>query len=160
MKKIVLAALAVVAMGAQAADEGVYGGLNYNHAKAGGDATGSLNGVGLYGGYRMGDIAVEVSRWQKTDDSGAKNVFLDIAAIPRMNVAKDVDVIGKVGVRRSEQTDTGYSAKGTSLVVGAGLEYNVMPQLTLRALVDYSNKTFGESGFHLTTSTLGVAYKF
>ena len=47
MKKIALAVLAVVAMGAQAADEGVYGGLTYNHAKASGNWSGSENAAGF-----------------------------------------------------------------------------------------------------------------
>lgn len=160
MKKVALAMLAVVAMGAQAADDGFYGGLNQNHLKASGDGNGTLNATGVYGGYRMGDVAVEVSRFQKTNDAGTKNLFWDISAIPHLNVAKDVDVIGKVGLRKSEQSADGEKLSGTSLVVGAGIEYKVMPQITLRALVDYSNKTFGESGFRVTTTSLGVAYKF
>ena len=160
MKKIVLAALAVVAMGAQAADDGFYAGANYNHFKLSGDnASGSDNAVGIYAGYRVGAIAGEISRFQKTV-SGEKFVYTDVSAIPHLNVAKDVDVIGKVGFRRSEATDTGEKFSGTSLVFGAGVEYTVMPQVTVRALVDYSNKSFGDSQAHTTTTTLGVAYKF
>jgi opacity protein-like surface antigen len=159
MKKIALALLAVVAMGAQAADEGVYGGLSYNHAKGSGDISGSENAGGFFAGYRVGNIAGEVSRFQKTKN-GDKDVILDIAAIPHLNVAKDVDLIGKVGLRRSEASGAGFKDTGTSLVVGAGVEYNLAPQVTARAMVDYSNKTFGVSGAHVTTTTLGVAYKF
>ena len=163
MKKIILAALAVAAFGAQAADEGAYAGLNYNHIKLSGDGSGSENAVGFYAGYRMGNIAGEVARFQKTVD-GDKLIVTDIAAIPRLNVAKDVDVLGKVGIRYSEASgvdeDGSFKEKGTSLVVGAGVEYTVMPQLSVRAMVDYSNKTFGVSGVHATTTTLGVAYKF
>ena len=160
MKKIALALLTVVAMGAQAADEGVYAGLNYNHFKlSGANASGSDNGVGLYAGYRVGSVAGEISRFQKTVN-GAKFVYTDVSAIPHLNVAKDVDVIGKVGLRRSEVTDINGKDSGTSLVFGAGVEYTVMPQFTVRALVDYSNKSFGDSQAHTTTTTLGVAYKF
>jgi opacity protein-like surface antigen len=160
LKKIALAVLAVVAMGAQAADEGVYVGLNQNYMKGSGELSGHLNTTGIYGGYRMGDIAAEVSRSQKTDDGGYKNVFMDIAAIPHLNVAKDVDVIGKVGLRRSEISKNGASESGSSLVVGAGVEYTLAPQVAARVLVDYSNKTFGISGARVTTTTLGIAYKF
>ena len=163
MKKIILAALAVAAFGAQAADEGVYAGLNYNHIKFSGDASGSENATGIYVGYRFGNIAGEIARFQKTVD-GDKLIVTDIAAIPRMNLAKDVDLLGKVGIRHSEisgqDLDGSFKEKGTSLVVGAGVEYTLLPQVTVRALVDYSNKTFGLSGARATTTTIGVAYKF
>lgn len=159
MKKIILAALAVAAFGVQAADEGAYIGLNYNNFKAKcDDCSGSESAVGVYGGYRMGNIAGEVSRFQKTQD-GTKSVFTDFAAIPRLNVAKDVDLLGKVGIRYSENTSNGEKFTGRSLVVGAGVEYTLMPQLSARAMVDYSSKTFGES-IKTTTTTVGVAYKF
>jgi outer membrane autotransporter protein len=159
MKKIILAALAVAAFGAQAADEGAYAGLNFSliTLSANGDY-GSENTTGLYAGYRMGNIAGEISRSQKTID-GLKFVFTDVALIPRMNIAKDVDLLGKVGVRRSEVSDADEKVSGTSLVVGAGLEYTLMPQVAVRAMVDYSPKTFGES-INATTATVGVAYKF
>jgi opacity protein-like surface antigen len=159
MKKVMLVAVAVSALAAQAAEEGAYLGLNYNHVKLSADgSSGSDDAVGVYGGYRVGDIAGEISRLQKTND-GAKIVLTDFAAIPRMNVAKDVDVLGKVGVRHTEISAEGGKASGTSLVIGAGVEYAVMPQLSVRAMVDYSNKTFGES-IKATTTTIGVAYKF
>jgi len=160
MKKIALAVLAMAAIGAQAADEGAYVGLNTNHVKLSCDTcTGSAqNAVGIYGGYRMGNMAGEVSRGQKTVD-GDKFVFTDFVAIPRMNVAKDVDVLGKVGLRHSEISNSTDKATGNSLVIGAGVEYTFMPQVTVRAMVDYSNKTFGES-VKATTTTIGVAYKF
>ena len=163
MKKIILAAMAVATFGAQAADEGAYVGVNYNHTKLSGEGSGSRNTAGFYAGYRAGNIAGEVARFQKTVD-GAKLVITDFAVIPRMNVAKDVDLLGKVGIRYSEisgEDNNGtFKEKGNSLVVGAGVEYNVMPQVSVRAMVDYSNKTFGLSGSHATTTTVGVAYKF
>ena len=161
MKKVILAALAVAAFTAQAADEGVYAGLNYNNFKSSCDDCGdseSQNAVGIYGGYRMGNIAGEVSRFQKTDN-GVKAVITDFAAIPRLNVAKDVDLLGKVGLRHSEISGDGEKFSGTSLVVGAGVEYTFMPQVSARAMIDYSAKTFGES-VKTTTATVGVAYKF
>ena len=160
MKKIALAVLALVAMGAQAADEGVYVGLNQNHFKSKNDTVSvSGNGVGLYAGYRIGTVAGEISRFQKTV-SGEKFVLTDVSAIPHLNVAKDVDLIGKVGFRLSEESGSGFKNTGSSLVIGAGVEYTVMPQVTARALVDYSNKTYGFSNVRTTTTTLGVAYKF
>lgn len=161
MKKIILAALAVAAFGAQAADEGSYVGLNHNNFKFSCDDCGDLksqNTVGIYGGYRMGNIAGEVSRFQKTNN-GVKAVITDFAAIPRLNVAKDVDLLGKVGLRHSEISGGDGKFSGTSLVVGAGVEYTFMPQVSARAMVDYSSKTFGEP-IKTTTTTVGVAYKF
>jgi opacity protein-like surface antigen len=158
MKKIALALLAVVAMGAQASDDGVYIGVSENHVKIEANgASDSTNAIGVYGGYRMGAIAAELSRAQKTID-GVKFVHTEVAAIPHYSVAKDFDVIGKLGIRHSEVSEIG-NASGTSLVVGAGVQYTVLPQMTVRALVDYSNRTYGES-IKATTTTLGVAYKF
>jgi opacity protein-like surface antigen len=163
MKKIAIAVLALMVIGAQAAEDGFYVGLNQNHIKFGGDASGSINAVGFYAGYRVGDVAGEVARIQKTD-AGDKIVFTDFVAIPRLNVAKDVDLLGKVGIRHSEGSGVDekgpYKENGNSLVVGAGIEYNVMPKVSLRAMVDYSNKTFGLTGAHVTTTTVGAAYKF
>jgi len=159
MKKIASAVLALMAIGAQAADDGVYVGVTHNHFALSGDGSGSDNAFGLYAGYRMGFIAGEVSRFQKTVD-GDKFVYTDIAAIPHLNLAKDVDLIGKVGIRSSEVSGGGFKDSGTSIVVGAGIEYSFMPQLTARALVDYSNKSYGLSGVRTTTTTIGVAYKF
>lgn len=160
MKKVILAALAVVAFGAQAADEGAYAGLNYGsyNLSCDGCTGGSESAMGVYGGYQMGNIAAEVSRAQKTNN-GVKFVYTDIAVIPRINVAKDVNVLGKVGLRQSEISDSTENFSGTSLVIGAGVEYTIMPQVTVRAMVDYSNKTFGEP-VKATTTTIGVAYKF
>jgi opacity protein-like surface antigen len=159
MKKIILAALAVAAFGAQAADEGAYVGLNYGNYKLScDDCSGSESAVGFYGGYRMGNLAAEISRAQKTVD-GVKFIYTDVAVIPRMNVAKDLDVIGKVGLRHSEISDSTDKFSGNSLVVGAGVEYAIMPQVLVRGMIDYSTKTFGEST-KATTTTIGVAYKF
>ena len=164
MKKIALAALAMAAIGAQAADEGAYVGLNTNHVKLSCDTcTGSAqNAVGMYGGYRMGAIAGEVSRFQKTDEFGVKLVITDFVAIPRYNVAKDVDLLGKIGIRHAEVSDSTEKFTGNSLVVGVGMEYTLMPQVAVRAMVDYSNKTLKvfDQSIKATTTTVGVAYKF
>jgi opacity protein-like surface antigen len=160
MKKVILAALAAVALGAQAADQGAYAGLSYGNYKLSCDSCSgdSENAVGVYGGYRMGNIAGEVSRVQKTVD-GNKFVYTDLAAVPRLAIAKDVDLLGKAGVRHSEISSGNEKLSGTSLVIGAGVEYTFMPNVTARAMFDYSKKTFGESTKAKNT-TFGVAYKF
>jgi opacity protein-like surface antigen len=164
MKKVILAALAVAAFSAQAAgmaaDEGYYVGLNTNHTKFTCDnCTGmSTNALGVYGGYRMGNIAGEVAHFQKSTN-GVDVIITDFSVIPRINVAKDVDVLGKLGVRYSSGKENSLENSGTSLVVGAGVEYTFMPQVSARAMVDYSSDTFGVST-KTTTTTIGVAYKF
>jgi len=164
MKKIILAALAVVAFGAQAAgmaaDEGYYVGLNSNHTKftCNNCIDVSTNAVGIYGGYRIGNIAGEVAHFQKSID-GVDVAITDFSVIPRINVAKDVNILGKLGVRYSSGKENSFENSGTSLVIGAGVEYTFMPQVSARAMVDYSSNTFGEST-KTTTTTIGVAYKF
>ncbi len=159
MKKTILLTLALTAFGAQAAGDGIYAGLNHNHFKlSSDDVSGSLNAVGVYGGYRMGNFAGEVSRFQKTDE-GVKTVLTDFSLIPRLAVAKDVDVLAKLGLRHSEMSEGNDKLTGTSLVVGAGVEYTLMPQLSTRVMVDHTSKTFGKS-IKTTTTTIGLAYRF
>lgn len=164
MKKIAMAVLALASMGAQAAgmgqQDGAYAGVNYGNYKLScNDCSGaSESAVGFYAGYRIGDVAGEISRAQKTVD-GDKFTYTDFAVVPRMNVAKDVDVIGKLGLRHSEISNVTEKFSGNSLVVGAGVEYAFTPQVVVRGMLDYSTKTFGES-IKATTTTIGVAYKF
>lgn len=164
MKKIALATLAFMTIGAQAAgmssDENFYVGLNTNHAKFTCDSCvgASGNAVGIYGGYRKDNIAGEIAHFQKSID-GVDVSITDFSVIPRINVAKDIDVLAKLGVRYSSGKDSSGEQSGTSLVVGAGLEYTFMPQVSARVMVDYSSKTFDVST-KTTTTTIGVAYKF
>ena len=171
MKKAVLAVLAMTAIGAHAAaDEGFYVGLSANHLKLTCSNCGdkeTASAAGLYGGYRVGNIAGEISNVQKTLRDGTSDTKLtltDFSVIPRFNVAKDVDLLGKVGIRHSKATvndtnDGHFKSGGNSLVVGAGIEYKVLPQVNLRAMVDYAHKTTGTS-VHITTATIGVSYSF
>jgi opacity protein-like surface antigen len=164
MKKFTMAVLAFTAISAQAAgmanDESFYVGLNTNHAKfTCNSCTGaSGNAVGIYGGYRKENIAGEIAHFQKTID-GVDVSITDVSLIPHINVAKDVDVLGKLGVRYSKGKENTREASGTSLVIGAGVEYTLMPQISVRAMVDYTSNTFGVST-KTTTTTVGVAYKF
>jgi outer membrane autotransporter protein len=162
MKKIVLAVLAFAAVGVQAADQGLYGGLNYNNLSLSDiNEAASQSSPGVYGGYQLSNYGVEISHTKATGFSSTKATIgvTDLSVIPRLNVAKDVDLIGKVGVRHS--TGHSYAGAGSSntLVFGAGVEYNLFPQVTARALLDYSNKT-GDVSAKATTATIGVAYKF
>lgn len=159
MKKIILSALTVIAFGAQAADDGWYGGLSVSNLKFSkqGESE-STSAAGGVIGYRMGNLAGEVSRIQKTEGS-TKGSINDFSLLQSYGIAKDVEVFGKVGVRYSEISNGNDELSGTSLVLGAGVQYEFMPKVFARVGVDYSNKTFGES-IKNTTTTLSVAYKF
>jgi outer membrane autotransporter protein len=170
MKKTLLSALAIATLGmasfgANAAGptsaDGAYFGVSQNSVKLSCDGcTGTtINGLGMFGGYRMGNVSAEVSRFQKTVD-GDKGVFTDFSVIPRLNVAQDIDLLAKVGFRNTKATAfDGTTQSGNSLVFGAGVEYNITPQLAARAMVDYSKKTFAED-IRAVSTNLGVSYKF
>ena len=174
MKKMILAiaSLSLLASGVQAADmsntDGVYLGLNQNSTRLTADQwdAKTSNSTGIFGGYRVGNLAGEVAYFNKTVD-GTKWTITDFSLIPHFNIAKDFDLLGKLGLRHSSISVDGFSSSGTALVYGVGLEYSFNPNWTARAFVDYSDKTGGDvvvikSGDSLkaTTTTLGVAYKF
>jgi len=171
MKKIILAiaSLGLFAMGAQAAGmnntDGVYLGVNQNSMHLKGDGLDAANGAGLYGGYRSGNLAGEVSYFNKTVN-GNEWTITDFSLIPHLNITKDLDLLGKLGLRHSGVSTNGFSSSGTALVVGVGLEYSFTPNWTARALVDYADKTGGDvtndanNSIKATTTTIGVAYKF
>lgn len=159
MKKIILATLILAAFAAQAADESWYAGLNATSLKfsAKGDSE-STGAAGGFIGYRMGNLAGEVSRIQKSAGSATGSIN-DFSLLNNYSVANGVEVFGKVGVRYSEISNARNKLSGTSLVLGAGVQYAFMPNLITRVGVDYSNKTFGES-LKTTSINFGVAYKF
>jgi opacity protein-like surface antigen len=162
MKKIAIAAMAVLSIGAQAADQGFYAGVNYNHVSLSDvNDPSSQSTPGLYGGYQMGGYAAEISHMKKGgfSNTNATVATTDLAVLPRLNIAKDVDLIAKVGLRHSNGSSYVGRGSGNTVVLGAGLDYSVLPQVTVRAMVDYSNKTANED-VKATTTTIGVAYKF
>jgi outer membrane autotransporter protein len=171
MKKIILAiaTLGLVVVGAQAADmnnpDGFYVGINNNSIQIKGDATSNLNQTGIYGGFRHGNLGFEISRSEGKVDQ-QKTSFTDFSVIPRLNVAKDFDLLGKVGMRHSTISGSGIDDSGNSLVVGVGAEYAFLPNWSARLMVDYSEKAFGYSSpktgnsYKATNTIFGVAYKF
>jgi opacity protein-like surface antigen len=174
MKKIILAiaSLGLFAMGAQAAGmndtDGVYVGVNQNGMRLTSEKTDAytVNSSGVYGGYRVGNLAGEISHFERTVE-GEKWGVTDFSVIPHLNVAKDLDLLGKLGLRHSSYSSNSViqpNSSGTALVAGVGLEYSFLSNWTVRALVDYSAKTgdITYKGSHVkaTTTTIGVAYKF
>ena len=161
MKKIILIVLAAFSCVAQAAD-GAYAGLTLNNMELKSDNSSSVQAApGIYAGYQIGSLGLEMSYAKKNGffSTNATVAIWDLALIPRLNVAKDVDLIGKLGGRHSLGASYTASQEINSLVWGAGIEYGLMPQLSVRAMLDYSDKT-GNDKVKATTTTWGRAYKF
>ena len=170
MKKMILAiaSLSLLASGVQAADmsntDGVYLGVASNSIRIKAQNDSTQNQLGFYAGYRFGNLAAEISHSErKIDDQ--KTSFTDLSFVPHVAIAKNVDIIGKLGLRSSSISEAGMSDSGRSLVIGVGAEYAFLPQWNARLMVDRSSKTFGlktSEGEQIkaTTTTLGVAYKF
>jgi len=169
MKKMILAiaSLSLLASGVQAADmsntDGVYVGISHNSRSLGADETFTYGEGGLYAGYRVGNLGGEIAYSEKKIDSETFT-FVDVSFVPRMNLTKNFDLIGKVGARHSTYKYSGSTWSGTALVIGVGAEYAFTNNWSIRGLVDYSTKPFGlttTTGTNkLVTTTLGVAYKF
>jgi opacity protein-like surface antigen len=165
MKKNISALMAAAAclvsgvVSAQTNVDGPYVGGQINHVSLSADGSSvSDNFMGIYGGYRAGNYAGEISYSQKTVD-GAKASFTDFALVPHFAMTPEFDLLGKVALRHSSISGGTSSYSGNSLVLGVGVEYKLTAKVAARAMIDYSSKTFGES-MSATTLGAGVHYKF
>lgn len=166
MKKQVLSLLAVAAIsvlgGVAHADvltDGAYAGGSFNRVTVSAEGfSGSENFLGAYGGYREGSVGGEVGYAQKTVD-GEKATFLDMSFVRSYALSTTVDLLGQVGLRHSTLSAGSESVSGNSLLIGIGAVYKFSPQVAARAMLNRSNKSFGEN-LSATTLTAGVQYKF
>lgn len=133
--------------------EGLYAGGNLGTP----DYHGSINGVSgdgsgvggkLYGGYTVTpDFAVEAGLFDlgHIDDGSGKvelhGVFVD--AVGRYELAPQWSLLGRAGVAQGRFTTTNGDDSGTALKLGMGLQYELTPQVALRA--EYEHYRFASA---------------
>jgi len=171
MKKIAIVALlsAFSATPALAADVYVGGHLSLNNLNSPGFS--SSTGFGVLGGYTINEnIAAEVSY----TTLGSPTTSVDTtatwsgsavraAAVFAMPVAKDIAVMGKLGLASSTLTGTvssvSVSSSVSGLSYGVGAKYNLNKELGLT--VNYDSVSFGDSSSTTAASMIsfGAVYK-
>ncbi len=149
-----LIAIALVAGGVTAAQaDGLYvggsvGAPNYSNAinGIGGNGGGSGPAVNLYGGYQISPhVAVEAGAYRlgsKSDGNGtvkSHGVYLD--GVGTYEIAPKLSLLGRIGVAEARFTTTGGDDSSPGIRAGAGLEYELTPQMSLRAEYDRTHYT-------------------
>lgn len=168
-KSFLIAALALAAVGgAQAADSGVYAGINVAavHSDFKTAANQTDTGASALVGYRFNQrYAVEASYSLAGDDvtqnSGATadQHALSLAGVVRCPKAfHGVEPFAKAGVAYTKLYDGANSHKWAT-VVGVGAEYALTKRAALRGEVQYV-ADFAGAGARQTTSSVGVTYRF
>ena len=168
---VTLAAALLFSVSAQAENK-AFVGLSGNYLDLrNSDSSDTYSQVGIYGGYRFENIGIELSYTPYRKD-GYDLKVTDLAVVPLFNIAKDVNVLVKLGVRYATFGNTGVTTSGltlfnggenaltgTSALIGAGVEYQFNPNVAARAVFDYSNSLAGVST-DTKTFMVGVQYQF
>jgi OmpA-OmpF porin, OOP family len=167
-----IAASALAALSTTAHAEGLYvgGSVGASHYK--GDAIGSADtdrsdtGLKLYGGYTINrHLAVEagvVDLGKASSSAGTvKSNGLFVDAVGTLPLDKGISAIGRVGLVNAETTDSINGAEyGTRVKVGAGLQYQLDRNISLRGEWERYNLGTRTGNTHTDLYTVGVNYKF
>lgn len=113
---------------------------------------------GFYGGIKVGMIGYEAAFSQRTI-SGVTVRIIDTTVNPHFAINDKAAFVAKAGMRNSSVSVDNVSVSGTSLLLGAGLEYQLTPKVAGRVMYDYAPRTFGEK-IKNTSLSAGVAYTF
>lgn len=172
-----IALASFTSLSAHAADkeQGFYMGADIGRAKqnlnAGSQSSDrNSNSLNLYGGYQIDKhFAVELGYADlgkaKIGDASAKTKALNADLLASTALTQDLSLYGRLGAARY---DRDFSAGGSDHTVGfklgAGLEYKLSDQLSLRGEVTRYNNlpTADGQGFGRTANNVsaGVKYKF
>lgn len=114
--------------------------------------------VGLYGGIKVGMLAYEAAVSQKSID-GFTFRIVDGTVNPHFPLSDKASLVGKVGFRHSSASIDNVSVNGTSLLVGAGLQYQLTDKVSARVMYDYAPRAIGEK-IKNTSLSAGIAYTF
>jgi opacity protein-like surface antigen len=164
MKKgtLVLAvvASAVLSMsGVAHAQSNTYLGLQFANQKISADGeSDSESFAGLYGGIKSGSIAYEAAISQKSIN-GLTYRIVDGAVNPHFPINDKIDVVTKIGMRFSSFSLDNVSVSGTSVLIGAGVQFQLAEKVSARLMFDYAPRAFGEK-IKNTSMSAGVAYHF
>jgi OOP family OmpA-OmpF porin len=168
----ILAVTALAALSTAAHAEGLYvgGSLGSSHYKGetiGGVATDrSDTGLKLYGGYTINpNLAVEagvVDLGKASSAAGTvKSSGLFVDAVGTLPLDKGFSAIGRVGLVNAGTTNSiSGSEYGTRLKVGAGLQYQIDRNISLRGEWERYNLGSTSGNTHNDLYTVGVNYKF
>jgi OOP family OmpA-OmpF porin len=170
-----LIALASFTAHAADKDQGFYMGADIGRAKqnlSAGAMTSdrNANSLNLYGGYQLDkNFAVELGYADlgkaKIGDTSAKTKALNADLLARTALTQDLSLYGRLGAARYDRDfSAGGSDHTVGFKVGAGLEYKLSEQLSLRGeLTRYNNvPTADGQGFGRTANNVsaGVKYRF
>jgi len=145
---------------AQAAQpDGWYAGGHSTHQtlKVAGESD-SESFIGIFGGRKIGAMAYEAAFSQKNVD-GVSFTILDMTTGMHLPLADKVDLVPKIGLRHSSASIGNASLSGTSLLVGAGVHYQLTDKVSTRVTVEYAPRAFGEK-IKNTSVGVGLAYHF
>ena len=164
MKKsmVSLALVAAAFMGASGvaqAESQTYLGLQFSNQELSFEGeSDSESFTGLYGGIKTGMIAYEAAVSQKSI-SGTSVRVIDGTVNPHFPIGEKASLVAKVGLRHSSISVDNVSVNGTSLLLGAGVQFQLAEKVTGRVMYDYAPRTFGEK-IKNTSLSAGVAYHF
>lgn len=169
--------IALATLSAHAADkeQGFYMGADIGRAKQNLDA-GNLsadrnaNSLNLYGGYQIDKhFAVELGYADlgkaKIGDSSARTKALNADLLASTALTPELSAYGRLGAARYDRDlSTGNADHTMGFKIGAGLEYKLSEQLSLRGEVTRYNNlpTAAGQGFGRTANNVsaGLKYRF
>lgn len=169
MKKIAIAALlsAVVAAPAVAAD--MYAGVNVGQTKydfQAGAAKDTSTAFGILGGYTFNEnLAAEAAYTSLGSvDVGpgttVKGSAISLSGVGSYPFSKEFSIFGKLGFARTTADATGQASENKSAVVfGLGGQYNVSPEIGIRAGFD-RYKVGSTNSINADVMSIGAVFKF
>lgn len=169
--------IALASFTAHAADkeQGFYMGADIGRAKqnlsdGGLSSDRNANSLNLYGGYKIDkNFAVELGYADlgkaKIGDASAKTKALNADLLASTALTQDLSLYGRLGAARYDRDfSTGSGDHTVGFKVGAGLEYKLSEQLSLRGEVTRYNNlpTADGQGFGRSANNVsaGLKYRF
>ena len=139
---------------AQSATTGFYIGAEVGQTEV--DGADDDIGFKILGGYRFHpNIAAEVGYGMLYDKSDVEVTALEFVAVGTFPIAKQFSILGKLGIANVEVDSPGGSDDKTELNWGLGVQFDMAPNIALRALWQRY-----ETDDAVDFLGVGVTYKF
>ena len=153
------AAAVAISVGAQAqtgsapAVPNIYAGVEIGRSDVGSEDD---IGFKIFGGYQFTrNIAAEIGYGMLFDKSDVEVTALEFVAVGMFPLAKQISLIGKLGLANVEADGPGGSEDKTELTWGIGVQFDVNRNLGLRALWQRY-----ETDEELDWFTIGAVWRF